>query len=196
MKKTITKTMRLLLLACLALPSTVWGADEWFFSLYGGKFSNNALLDIMRLKTRFESSYVYVLSVGKEIGRYQNRISYELEGQIATHSGRQSHEEINGAVTLRWLPFPWDRKLDTSFAFGNGLSYATEEPPLERMDSDDNKSSQWLYHLFVEFAFAHPDHHQWDLFIRVHHRSGVFGLFHDVDSGSNFIGCGIRYKFR
>jgi hypothetical protein len=102
---------------------------------------------------------------------------------------------FNGTVSLRWLPFPWDRHLDTSFAFGNGLSYATEEPPLEIMDSDDNKSSQWLYYLFLEFAFAHPDHRHWDLFIRVHHRSGVFGLFHDVDSGSNFIGPGLRYRF-
>jgi hypothetical protein len=134
--------------------------------------------------------------LGKEIARYRDRISYELEGQIAVHNGRQSHEEINGAVTLRWLPFPWDRYLDTSFAFGNGLSYATAEPPLEILDSDEKKSSQWLYYLFVEIAFAHPDHRQWDFFIRTHHRSGVFGLFHDVNSGSNFIGPGIRYRFK
>lgn len=191
----IEKILQPLLLVCLALPSLAWGTEEWFISLYGGKFSDNALLDIMRLQTRFESSSIYVLSIGKEIGRYKDRISYELEGQIATHNGRQSHQEINGTVSLRWLPFPWDRHLDTSFAFGNGLSYATEEPPLEILDSDDNKSSQWLYYLFLEFAFALPDHRHWELFIRVHHRSGVFGLFHDVDSGSNFIGPGLRYRF-
>ncbi len=191
----IEKMIQSFLLICLTIPSLAWGTEQWFISLYGGQFSDNALLDIMRLKTRFEDSYVYVLSFGKEIGRYNDRIGYELEGQFATHNGRQSHQEINGAVSLRWLPFPWDRHLDTSFAFGNGLSYATEEPPLEIEDSYDNKSSQWLYYLFVEFAFALPDHRHWELFIRVHHRSGVFGLFHDVDSGSNFIGSGLRYRF-
>jgi hypothetical protein len=190
------KTIGSLLTVCLALPSMLWGHDEWFISLYGGKFSNNALLDILQVQTEFESSYVCVFSLGKEIARYRDRISYELEGQIAVHNGRQSHEEINGAVTLRWLPFPWDRYLDTSFAFGNGLSYATAEPPLEILDSDEKKSSQWLYYLFVEISFTHPDHRQWDLFFRTHHRSGVFGLFHDVNSGSNFIGPGIRYRFK
>jgi hypothetical protein len=105
----ISKVIRLLLLACIGLPSATWGAGEWFMSLYGGKFSDNALLDILRLEARFESSYIYVLSVGKEMGRHNDRISYELESQIATHRGRQFHEEINGALTLRWLPFPWDR---------------------------------------------------------------------------------------
>lgn len=175
--------------------SAAFGDDRWFVSLYGGKFSNNALLDIVRFQTQFESSYLTVLSVGKEIGQYQDKIRYELEGQLALHSGFQSHEEINGVFIVRWLPFAWDRYLDTSLAFGNGMSYATEEPPLEIMDSDNLKSSRWLYYLLIEMAFALPEDNKWDLFVRVHHRSGIFGLIHDVDSGSNFIGLGIRYRF-
>ncbi len=195
MKKVIVFTIPPLLLAWLFLPATGWGTEKWFVSLYGGRFSNNALLDIVRFQTQFEDSSIYVLSVGKEVGQYKDKISFEWEGQIALHSGRQDHEEVNAVFILRWLPFVWDRFLDTSLAIGNGLSYATVEPPLEILDSDTNKSSQWLYYLLVELAFRLPTQNEWDLFVRVHHRSGVFGLINDVDSGSNFIGCGIRYKF-
>jgi hypothetical protein len=195
MKVALLKVIPSVVLACVMLMAAVCQADRWFVSLYGGKFSDNALLDILRFQTNLMDSYVYGFSVGKQIGQYKDKLGYELEGQVAVHSGRQSHQEINGAFTVRWLPFPWDRYLDTSIAFGNGLSYATAEPPLEIQDSNDNRSSHWLYFILVELAFNLPGNKQWELFTRVHHRSGVFGLIHEVDSGSNFIGIGIRYRF-
>lgn len=195
MKTSLLKIMSSAFLVGFTIMAAVCEADRWFVSLYGGKFSDNALLDILRFQTNFGDSYVYAFSVGKQIGQYEDKISYELEGQVAVHSGWQSHQEVNGAFTVRWLPFPWDRYLDTSIALGNGLSYATKEPPLEIQDSHDNRSSQWLYFILVELAFGLPGNKQWELFTRVHHRSGVFGLIHEVDSGSNFIGMGIRYRF-
>lgn len=195
MKKIIVFTILPISWAWFFLPAMGWCSEKWFVGLYGGRFSNNALLDIVRFQTQFEDSCIYVLSVGKEVGQYKDKISFEWEGQIALHSGRQSHKEFNAVFVSRWLPFAWDRFIDTSLAIGNGLSYATAEPPLEILDSDNNKSSQWLYYLLVELAFGLPTQCEWDLFVRVHHRSGIFGLINDVDSGSNFIGCGIRYKF-
>ena len=97
--------------------------------------------------------------------------------------------------TLRWLPFPWDRYLDTSFAFGNGFSFATADPELEIIDYDKNETSQWLYYILVELAFQVPRQLQWDLFVRIHHRSSVFGLIKNVHAGSNFVGLGLRYHF-
>jgi hypothetical protein len=69
------------------------------------------------------------------------------------------------------------------------------EPPLEIQDNKDDRSSQWLYFILVELDFNLPGQEQWELFARVHHRSGIFGLIHDVDSGSNFVGIGMRYRF-
>ena len=170
-------------------------AERWFTSIYAGQYSNTALNEIIRINTDFESSNVYVLSVGKQLGDYKGLIGYELEGQVAKHSGKQSHEEINGAFTLRWLPFPWDRYLDTSFAFGNGLSYATSEPELEIREGDEHKTNQLLYYILVELAFSLPQEPDWDLFVRIHHRSSVFGLIDNITTGSNFVGLGLRYKF-
>lgn len=180
-----------ILLTCR--PSHATG--EWFASIYAGQYSNTALNEIIRLNTDFEHSHVYVLSLGKELGIYKDVIGYELEGQVAWHSGMQHHEEVNCAFTLRWLPFPWDDYLDTSFAFGNGLSYATDEPELEIREGDENKSNQVLYYILVELAFALPRQPQWNLFVRIHHRSSVFGVIDNITTGSNFVGPGLRYKF-
>lgn len=169
--------------------------ERWFVSLYGGRFSDNALLDIMRFQTDIMDSHLYVLSVGKELRRYRSHLAIEFEGQLAFHQGMQEHEEINGVFALRWLCPPWDRWVNSSIAIGNGLSYATTEPPLEKMDQKDNKASQLLYYLYVELAFKPFTTAQWDLFVRVHHRSGIYGLIHGIDSGANFVGIGARYYF-
>jgi hypothetical protein len=169
--------------------------EKWFASLYAGQYSNTALNEIIRLNTDFERSHVYVLSLGKELGTYKNMIGCEIEGQVALHSGMQHHGEANGAFTLRWLPFVWDRYIDTSFAFGNGLSYATSDPELEIREGDENKTNKILYYILVELSFALPREPQWNLFVRIHHRSSVFGLIDNISTGSNFVGLGLRYKF-
>ena len=170
-------------------------AEKWFASIYAGQYSNTALNEIIRLNTDFERSHVYVLSLGKELGTYKDVIGCEIEGQAAWHSGMQHHEEVNCAFTLRWLPFFWDRYLDTSFAFGNGLSYATSDPELEIREGDENKTNQLLYYILVEMDFALPRQPQWSIFVRIHHRSSVFGLIGNITTGSNFVGLGWRYKF-
>ncbi len=169
--------------------------QRWMVSFYTGQYSDTALNEIIRFNTDFESSNVYVLSLGRELGTFKDIIGYEVEGQVAWHTGEQTHEEINAAFTLRWLPFPWDRYLDTSFAFGNGLSYATSDPELEIREGNDHETNQLLYYILVETAFTIPHYDSWDLFVRVHHRSSVFGLIGGISTGSNFVGIGIRYRF-
>jgi hypothetical protein len=194
MNKILLSVIYCALLGGLAF-SPAMASNSWFSSLYVGQYSDNAFNEIIRFQTELEESHVYVLSVGKELGRLKDRVGMEVEGQFGQHNGGQNHGEINGAFTLRWLPFPWDRYLDTSFAFGNGLSYAFKEPQLEIIENEDNESSQWLYYFLVELAFQVPKQHRWDVFVRIHHRSSVFTLINNVDAGSNFLGLGLRYRF-
>lgn len=174
---------------------TAVAGDQWFTSVYAGQYSDTALNEIVRFNTRFENSHVYVLSVGKELGVFKDKIGMEVEGQLGWHTGMQDHGEINLTYTLRWLPFSWDRYLDTSFAFGNGLSYATVDPELEILESDDDETNQLLYYILVEMAFAVPKYEQYDFFVRIHHRSSVFGAINGIVAGSNFVGAGLRYRF-
>lgn len=192
--KIMTGTLFLLLYA-MALSSGAEEKNDRFASLYVGQFSNTALNEIVRFGVDFEGTYVYVLSLGREMGRWKDKLALELEGQLGAYSGAQSHLEANGAVTLRWLTFPWDRWLDTSFAFGNGLSYASKDPPLEVREGNEGRSAQLMYYILVEMAFAVPHHPDWEVFTRIHHRSSVFGLIDGLFTASNFAGLGLRYRF-
>lgn len=133
------------------------------------------------------------LLVGRELTGYRHYLRLEAEGQLVKHFDLMNHFEVNALVVLRWLPFPWDRYLDTSFAVGEGLSYATRDPAIEV--EKHGRTSQLLNYLLFELAFCLPQHPRWDYFLRVHHRSGVFGLFDGVSGGSNLVGAGFRYRF-
>jgi len=49
--------------------------------------------------------------------------------------------------------------------------------------------------LAFETELAHGVVPGWSLVGRVHHRSGSFGILAEKDSGSNFIGMGLRRDF-
>jgi hypothetical protein len=172
----------------------VYAEKKWFMSAYFGQSSDNRFLDIV---SKFDlqpiNSRMAAFTLGKELMTYNDTIRFEAEGQITKYWGVQSHAELNGVLILRWLPFFWDDYLDTSFGIGDGLSYASDIPVLETDECEE--TSRLLNYLMVEFSFEIPKKASWDLFIRVHHRSGIFGLFNGVTEGSNLLGAGVRYKF-
>jgi hypothetical protein len=120
-------------------------------------------------------------------------IDIEIEGQVVKHFGDQDHWGFNGLPVIRWLPFPWDDFLNTSFAAGVGLSYATETPKIEEMERED--TAKLLGYLMFEFSFSLPKYPKYLFVARLHHRSGANGLFDDVLDASNAIGFGLKYTF-
>jgi hypothetical protein len=98
-------------------------------------------------------------------------------------------------VVARWTRFPWDDVLDTSVAFGQGVSFASKVPEVEPRADRDEESRRLLNYLMVEVALAPPGDSRWSAVTRIHHRSGVFGLYGGVNGGSNFVGLGVRYRF-
>ena len=167
------------------------GEREWAVTLLGGQYSGNKLLDFPDTFD-FKDSYAAALSVSYQFVDWGPHMRWELEGQVLKHFGEQEHVELVASINVRWITFPWNRYLDTSFAFGGGLSQATEVPVLERRDPDSSEASALLHYLMVEAAFALPGS-PWSVVTRLHHRSGVFGLF--SHSGSNLVEFGLRYRF-
>lgn len=181
----------------LLLPLQATAQKGWFVTLYGGQFVDNELLKVLFQGDIFhlnpEDSHLATVSLSKELARWKRYIAFELEGQIGRHFGLQDNWEFNALVVFRWLLFPWDRYLDTSFAFGEGFSYATEEPFIES-EFQDADSVQFMNYILLEFEFALPTVPHWSLLTRLHHRSGIFGVF-GTGEGSNFVGLGVRYRF-
>ncbi|MEA5446274.1 hypothetical protein VCB98_10630 [Gammaproteobacteria bacterium AB-CW1] len=172
-------------------------AADWSLAAYWAKNSPDRMIDILRgLNPEMRSSYLNAMALNYRFHQGR-RIHWEVEAQLVRHHGMQDHWESNAVLVARWMDFPWDRWLDTRFAFGQGFSYAWEVPPLEpRSDPEDGESAQLLNYLLMELEFAPPaPDSQWSGMIRLHHRSGVFGTFSGVEGGSNFIGLGVRYRF-
>ena len=163
-------------------------------SAYGGKVTDNSIHQILFEDINTVDSEFLVLVLGKNLSTYKQLFRIEAEGQLGKYWGLQDHYEFNGAIFFRWLPFPWDNFLDTSVAVGEGLSYASEIPEIEKEDNDE--TSKLLNYLAFELDFAVPGAPRFNLFTRLHHRSGIFGLINGVDGGSNMLGIGLKYTFQ
>jgi len=130
--------------------------------------------------------------VSKQFAEWGAHLRWEGELQVLKHFGEQDHVEFVGSVNLRWVTFPWNRYLATTVGFGGGLSMATEVPELERRDPSNSDAAALLHYVMIEATFALPGS-RWSVVTRVHHRSGVWGLF--SHSGSNVLAAGLRYRF-
>jgi hypothetical protein len=185
--------------ACAAL--LFWASSVGAASGAGGLFvegvfglgTDGGIEDLPKFNYGLEDSYFLAGGVGKRLANFRGLVDLEAEAQAVKHFAKQTHWEFDVSLALRWLPFPWDDVLDTSFAIGDGISYATRIPEIEAERND--KTARLLNYLMVELAFAPPSQPNWSVFLRVHHRSGVHGLFNGVSGGSNFLALGVRYGF-
>lgn len=182
----------LVVLGLYLLPSPTFAEDRhWSFSLIRAAQVRGGLGNTL---TDHWPAYISFLRAAREFAGSQEGLAWEVEGQLVKHFELQHHWEINGLVVARWHPFPWDRYLDTSFAIGEGLSYATEVPKVEVARGQD--SAKLLNYLLFELTLALPKYPHWQVVALMHHRSGAFGLFSGVTGGSNFFGGGVKYLFR
>ena len=177
----------------LLFPSTGVAAAEpgpWSAFVYGGKWTDNRWNEIVRGQTEMRRSYVWAAGAARNLYNFGDFFSVEGELNVAKNSGRQHHFEVNSAVVLRWQAFPWSQYVATSLAYGLGISYALERPAIE--DEPDRRASRSLVFMPTELTLGPPEA-DWTMLLRIHHRSGAFGVIDDA-GGSNFISLGVRFQ--
>lgn len=188
----------LVLVAALLLgsmPSSSYGQEEhyWSFSMVQASQVRGGLGNTLSFNEHWPT-YISGLRAAREFAGSRKGLGWEAEGQFIQHSGLQDHAEINGLIVARWNAFPWNRHLDTTFAIGEGLSYATSVPDVEVARGQD--TAKLLNYLLFELTLGLPAYPNWQLAGMMHHRSGAFGLFSGVTGGSNYFGGGFKYLFR
>lgn len=168
----------------------------WSVFAYGGKFSDNRFVQILGGSTKLRDSYIWVLGASRTLNRLYNPLLLEAEANVGFHSGLQDHLEFNISPNLRWTSFPWDSYVNTSLAYGLGVSYATEKPEVETLRDRDREASRFLFFMMGEITFElwSDSSSSWEGFVRIHHRSGGFETVIDAE-GSNFVSLGVRYRF-
>ena len=182
-----------LILLCFAPYSDAHAERDWALTLYSGRLTDADLSGAATFNFEFENAYLVDLGLSRRLYTFKDYFDLEIEGQIAKYFGDQSNWEFDLVGYFRWLLFPWNAYLDTSFAAGAGLSYATSVPAIEAKHYEE--TAQFLGALMFEFAFSLPQVPQWTLVTGIHHRSGAGGTFSGVSGASNAWVMGIRYSF-
>lgn len=119
----------------------------------------------------------------------------EGEGGISYRFGDESLGEGWLGAYLRYDNLPWNDVVYTTLAVNTGVSYLTDVSEFERSRDNNGKAGRLLHYMGPEITFADPDNKNLEFLVRFHHRSGVFGLFDGVVSGSTFITAGMRVRF-
>ncbi|MEM0981486.1 MAG: hypothetical protein AAGH78_14575 [Cyanobacteria bacterium P01_H01_bin.58] len=172
-----------------AMPPTETVSSEpmpWRTTVWGGVMTDNALgPSLIGQDIRLEDSALMGLGVSRRLAGGES-IKVEGELQLLQHLGQQDHLEGTAALALRW-----EMSSRFSVAVIEGVSYATDIPEIEAENND--RAAQLLNYLAFEVEYAYAP--QWAIATRLHHRSGVSGLFSDVKGGSNAYLMGIRRRF-
>jgi hypothetical protein len=130
-----------------------------------------------------------------DIGQIGEDLTIESEVGTSVRFGDESLGEGWAALYLRYDGLPWNDTVYTTIGVNTGLSYLTDISEFERGRDGDGQASKLLHYMGPEVTFADPKNKDLELVLRYHHRSGVFGLFDGVVSGSTFISAGIRVRF-
>jgi hypothetical protein len=170
-------------------------AADYAGTIYAARITSaNAWHDLVTqpAASEFVDAYLAVAAVSAALGGDRdNRLGWDVEGQVAYNFGDQSHWEFNLAAGPRWKSFPWNDVISTTAAFRVGLSMASEVPAVEVALED--ASEQLLIYWVVELTLTPPTS-GWGLSLRLHHRSPAFGLLGDA-GGMNALGVGLRRTF-
>jgi len=133
--------------------------------------------------------------VSLDLGSITDDFSIEGEGGTGVRFGDETSPEMWAGLFLRYHNFPWNDTVYTTVAVNTGVSYLFKESEFERHRDDNAKNTNLLHYMGPEITFANPDNKDREWVVRFHHRSGVFGLFDGVVSGSTFITFGFRQRF-
>lgn len=180
---------------CYEVPS--WWQKNWNISVFGGIMTTENNSDFFTGDMNIRDAYPIGFGVGKKMATLsENQLDFEMESNFVQYVGKQHHQEFQPFVfILRWIDFPWNDTIKTSFAVGDGLSVATEKPKFEIKERGRSKTSQVLNYVLLELTFADPDTPELEGFVRYHHRSGVFGTFGGTWDASTSFMIGAKYHF-
>lgn len=175
---------------------------KWFGLIYIGKMTNDNLGQVLTFNYSFDQDTLYSLEIGKELHPCNifRRFLQPVVTSVDVRANVTVLDDTNGTIyevnpyfALNWRNRIGCRFLRVTASFGEGISYVSRVPFAEARNSDQQK--QLLNFLLFELAFALPQQPRLELVARIHHRSGVFGLYHATNDGSTAIGLALRYYF-
>lgn len=111
---------------------------------------------------------------------------------LVDEAGSSPWPGYTAGVGFRWVDFPWDRWVETSFFTGVGLSYLSQIYRIDRVRHPGEDRSHVKLDWPLQLTFALPRWPRHQLVIFNEHQSG--GHIFD-EGGVNSLGIGYRMEF-
>jgi hypothetical protein len=176
----------------------------WSMMAFKGWSNYHTLLRTVRFNWDYAGEDMYGLDVAYTLPAttgvsrfFDNLLAARLQvaGKVSARAQPSGEwiPELTAYAVFRWRRLPWNRTVATTLAVGEGVSIVGSVPEVEKITTGEGKTRHFLNYLMFEATFAVPSLPYVQLVGRIHHRSGVFGLFGGAtESGSNTVGLGIR----
>lgn len=171
--------------------------------IYHGRITENTLGQVIGMCYSLDKEKLYSLEVSRYfssdsgIRRYFDKVVSDVACSMnfTYHNDPYVGDiyEFDPFMYFAWHLFTLSDVIRCHLALGEGLSYLSKIPTRERRDSTDPK--RLLNYLMFELVLGFPRHPAIELIGRIHHRSGVFGLYNANNSGSTAVGLAVRYFF-
>lgn len=182
---------------------TLYEKYRWAVTYYYGETKSAPLISMFEVNWPHWSEHIQSFELARTLceENFLRRLVKPLVGivQVAGNvtirqgSNENTIYEFDPYLVFRWANLTWNHYVNTSLALGEGVSYASSVPAIEKRQN--NHTKRLLNYLMFEATVAHPCYPKVQLLARIHHRSGAYGLYHAGNTGSNVIGIGIRYLF-
>ena len=167
---------------------------------YIGKYADANLINIspkiLKGELKYKKIYIYSLSYFQDVYEIKkDKLRVRVGGSISSHS--KSNVEVTANIGLSLIDvLPQNSFLKMDLYFATGLSYVFGSIEYE---DGTKKNPNKKYHLqsseIMQIDFYSPNSPQARFFIRLHHRSGIYGLIAPRHVGSNFLGVGVSYVY-
>ncbi len=161
----------------------------------------NAIFGDFRVTDGAGGGEVYALTASKRLGHFEwkvggktfrPRLEMPLTLEIVDEDNGRTFLDYNASVMLRWVDFPWNETVSTTFGLGMGLSYSSKVYEMDRVAHPGDDRSHLKFNLPVEWTFASPSNPDQQLMLFILHQSGG----HVFDTGGvNSVGIGFRTSF-
>lgn len=179
------------------IPKGVNDDKKWALSLMAGYASIDSDM-YMAPKAWWSKSFreeaVVIGAASYNVVRFLRHFTLEAEIGIGHRFGVGANDAW-AAAYVRYDNFPWNHVIRTTVAASLGLHYVSRLPLSENKADPTEARGHLLHYFSPEITFALPDKPEHELVMRLHHRSGVFGLMHGVHGGADAFVMGYRYRF-
>lgn len=170
-----------------------WNDGRWWVNGWAGVVSKAELSSIL-FTGDFATGDVGLVgvSLGREFGSLGNALRFEWELGASFHFGAETFASAHTYLIARWIWFPWNNWLTTTFAMGTGPSIATKK---SKYESENGEASYYKNGMMMEFTFSLPEEPDWLLQARIQHRSSIFGILPKAGTPSDYLTIGFKHRF-